>query len=89
MGQRGNSLAFCVEVTMIYRKCKCGSAERWDSGETVHPCQGCKKCQTTFASSPDNHKALETHDWKPRYNSETGELDKRMCGRCYAIERVS
>lgn len=74
---------------MIYRKCECGKAERWDTGETVHPCQGCTTCGTTYASHPDGHKPLEPHDWEPRFNPQTGEPDKRMCKRCYAMERVA
>lgn len=73
---------------MIYRKCECGAAERWDTGEIVHPCQGCAKCGTTFASNPRDHKPLAPHDWKPRFNADTGEPDRQMCRRCMAIERV-
>jgi len=74
---------------MIYRKCECGAAERWDSGETVHPCQGCEKCQTTFGANPTDHRPLQPHDWKPRYNPENGNPERRICKRCYAMEKVS
>lgn len=73
---------------MQYRRCKCGKAERWDTGEIVHPCQGCSICQTTFAQYPDDHKLLEPHDWKPRYDSDTGEPTRRICKRCGKIERM-
>lgn len=73
---------------MQYKRCKCGACERWDTGEAVHPCQGCDKCGTTYAGSPENHKPLEPHDWEPRYNERTGEPDKRMCKRCHKIERL-
>lgn len=73
---------------MRYLKCNCGACERWDTGEMVQPCQGCEKCQTTFATNPEGHRPLQPHDWRPRYNPATGEPDKRMCGLCYAIERA-
>lgn len=72
---------------MIYRKCKCGKCERWDSGETVHPCQGCDECETTFAAHPDDHRPLKPHDWKPQFDRNTGNPSRRICRRCYARER--
>ena len=73
---------------MKYKRCKCGKMERWDTGEAVKPCEGCRECQTTFAEHPDDHKLLQPHDWEPRFNSRTGEPDRRMCRRCHAIEKV-
>ncbi|CAN5579290.1 hypothetical protein BH10PSE14_BH10PSE14_06960 [soil metagenome] len=73
---------------MRYLKCECGECERWDTGETVHECQGCSKCGTTFATHPEGHKPLGEHDWVPRFDPATGQPDKRMCQRCYAIERA-
>lgn len=74
---------------MIYRRCQCGKAERWDTGEIVHPCQGCATCGTTYAASSQEHQPLAEHDWRPRYNAETGKADRRMCARCYKIERTA
>jgi len=73
---------------MQYRRCKCGKRKRWDTGEAVQPCEGCEACGTTFAQYPSDHKALEPHDWKPRYDPEAGEPSRRICKRCHAIERV-
>lgn len=73
---------------MRYLRCECGKAERWDSGEAVAPCSGCRKCGTTFATSKEGHKPLEPHDWKPRYDADTGEPTQRMCKSCYRIERM-
>lgn len=73
---------------MRYLKCKCGACERWDSGEAVAPCSGCKKCGTTFATHPDDHKPLQPHEWEPRYDPLTGKPERRMCARCHKIERV-
>lgn len=72
---------------MQYRRCQCGSRERWDTGEAVHPCQGCAKCQTTFGTGPLDHKPLEPHQWIPRFNPATGEPDRPMCSLCYALDR--
>jgi hypothetical protein len=72
---------------MQYRRCKCGARERWDSGETVHPCQGCEKCQTTFAQHPDDHKPLEPHQWAPRFDPQTGGPDRPICAVCHAGDR--
>ena len=74
---------------MRYLKCQCGACERWDTGETVHECQGCSKCRTTFATNVGGHQPLREHDWRPRFNPTTGEPDKRMCSRCHKIERVA
>lgn len=73
---------------MQYKQCKCGGRQRWDSGEVVQPCEGCSKCGTTFADGPDGHKALEPHDWQPRYDRVTGKPDRRECSRCHALERT-
>ena len=69
---------------MQYRQCKCGKARRWDTGEIVHPCQGCEKCQTTFGQHPNDHEPLQPHDLKPQFNRNTGEPDGFICSRCYA-----
>ena len=74
---------------MIYRKCKCGKAERWDTGEVVHPCQGCEECRTTFASNPKDHLPLEPHDWKPQYDQNTGKLKRRRCRLCHQSESMA
>jgi hypothetical protein len=73
---------------MIYRRCRCGKAERWDTGEVVHPCQGCKVCRSTLATWRGGHATLQDHDWEPRFNERTGGPDRRECRRCHAIERV-
>lgn len=74
---------------MQYKKCQCGACERWDTGEIVHPCQGCEKCGTTYAGSPSGHKPLEPHVWVPRYSSSTGKPNGRMCSRCMKLEKLS
>lgn len=72
---------------MIYRRCKCGEAELWESGMPPRDCQGCSKCGTTYAVGPEGNKPLIPHDWEPRFNRKTGKPDRRQCSRCYAIER--
>lgn len=74
---------------MQYKRCKCGKKERWDTGEIVHPCQGCSECGTTFAGLRGGHAPLEPHNWEPRYNRTTGKPDRRECSRCHAIEMVT
>lgn len=73
---------------MRYLRCECGKAEYWDGGMLPQSCQGCEECNTTFGGSPLEHKPLEPHDWKPRYNQNTGVPDRRMCKRCMKIEKV-
>lgn len=72
---------------MRYLKCECGACERWDTGEMVHPCQGCAKCQTTYATRRDDHRPLQPHNWKPQFDRNTGLPSRRMCADCYARER--
>lgn len=78
---------------MQYRRCKCGSAERWDTGEAVRPCQGCAKCGTTFAQREADHRPLAPHQWEPRYDPKTGGPARPVCGVCgardWAWERVA
>lgn len=51
-------------------------------------CQGCKKCNTTYAGHPDNHKELQPHTWKTMYNQNTGKPYKR-CDKCHAVDEES
>jgi len=71
---------------MNYLRCKCGKAEYWESGMPPQPCQGCDECGTTYAYSPNGHKGLVAHDWRPQYDRNTGGKTKRICRRCYARE---
>lgn len=73
---------------MQYSRCKCGKCERWDSGEAVHPCEGCEACGTTFAQGPDGHLPLEPHEWEPRFNPLTGDPDRPECKRCNTRQRA-
>lgn len=51
-------------------------------------CQGCEKCNTTFAGHPDHHKKLKPHNWQIKYNSNTGKPFKR-CSLCAKIDQES
>jgi len=73
---------------MIYRRCRCGKCESWESGMPQQDCQGCDACGSTFAGSPEGHRERIPHDWEPRFNPRTGAPDKRMCRRCCTIERT-
>ena len=68
---------------MRYLRCECGKAERWDTGETVHPCQGCAECNTTFATSPGSHLPLGPHVLVDRYDERTGALSRQICTACH------
>lgn len=72
---------------MQYKRCKCGKAERWDTGEAVRPCEGCTLCQTTYAGWRGGHGPLEPHDWKPQFNRDTGQEDGAVCTRCHKHKR--
>ena len=54
----------------------------------MQPCEGCEKCQTTFAQHPDHHQPLIPHDWGVMYNQHTGKPYKR-CKRCSYVEPQS
>ncbi len=62
---------------MQYSRCQCGNAERWDSGEMLHPCQGCTYCKTTLARTPEDHAPLEPHQL---FQSSEKRLCCKRCG---------
>lgn len=68
-------------------RCKCGEAIAWTT-DNFQDCQGCEKCQTTYAGHPDNHRPLQPHTWKIMYNENTGKPYKR-CEKCYAVDEES
>lgn len=72
---------------MQYRRCKCGKAERWDSGWAVRECEGCGECQTTYAQRAEDHKPLQPHDYEPYYMGGSGPNPAQICKRCHHIER--
>lgn len=62
-------------------RCKCGEALFHGSGMMPQPCQGCPKCNTTYAQSPDDHKTIEPHDYEIKYDSDGTPYE--WCRRCY------
>jgi hypothetical protein len=68
-------------------RCKCGEAWAWTT-DGFSDCQGCEKCGTTYAGHPDNHKSLQPHIWKIRYNENTGK-PYRICEKCHTIDEKS
>jgi len=54
-------------------RCKCGESIIYSSMGTGHNCEGCTKCNTTYADHPDHHLPLEPHDWITKYNQNTGK----------------
>jgi hypothetical protein len=68
-------------------RCKCGDAVMHTS-MSPFDCEGCEKCQTTFAGHPDNHKPLQPHEWKTLYNQNTGKPYK-VCKHCHKTDEVS
>ena len=57
-------------------RCKCGEAMMWTT-DRPFDCQGCMKCNTTYAGHPDGHKPLQPHTWKIMYNQNTGKPYKK------------
>jgi len=51
-------------------------------------CQGCEKCNTTYAGHPDLHEPLQPHDWGTKYNQNTGKPYK-VCKKCSEIDDES
>ena len=76
---------------MRYLRCQCGACERWDSGEAVHPCEGCTKCGTTYATSPAGHQPVQPHDYEERYapSPVTAPKIERVCRVCRRRERAT
>ena len=66
---------------MIYYRCKCGKAESWSS-MGVSPCRGCSECNTTLATSPDNHLTPAPHQWTKEFNSGSGARIDDVCMNC-------
>lgn len=68
-------------------RCKCGDRTAWTT-DGFQDCQGCPKCNTTYAGHPDGHKELQPHTWGTMYNENTGKPYKR-CTKCYEIDDES
>lgn len=65
-------------------RCKCGEMIAHTSG-TMKDCEGCEKCNTTYAGHPNNHSELQPHKWGTKYNQNTGKKYKE-CNVCYLID---
>lgn len=65
---------------MQHYRCKCGEATAFGSTPPID-CQGCAKCNTTYAQSPDGHLEPKPHEWIKKYNQNTGE-PYEVCERC-------
>ncbi len=61
-------------------RCKCGEAKYFGS-DVPKPCQGCKKCGTTYAQHPDHHKEIEPHEFEILYDDKGRPYE--VCKRCY------
>jgi len=68
-------------------RCKCGEGIAWTT-DNFQDCQGCEKCQTTYADHQDGHRPLQPHIWKIVYNPNTGKPYKR-CEKCYNVDEKS
>jgi len=68
-------------------RCKCGEKVLHTSMGSFD-CEGCEKCQTTYAGHPDHHKPLQPHEWINKYNQNTGKPYK-YCARCGQIDEES
>jgi hypothetical protein len=68
-------------------RCECGEAIMWTT-DSPFDCQGCMKCNTTYAGHPDGHKPLQPHTWKIMYDQNTGKPYKR-CNKCGAVDEES
>lgn len=69
---------------MMTLKCKCGE-EELITFMGSYDCQGCIKCNTTFAFTPGEYKELKPHKWLTIYNSSTGKSYKR-CEVCFELD---
>lgn len=68
---------------MQYARCKCGAHETWTT-DSIPRCTFCDKCNTTLATSPNGHKDTpEPHQWRKRFDSNTGERKNDYCAVCH------
>lgn len=70
-------------------RCKCGNRKYYESGMPPRDCQGCEECGTTYAQSPEGHKPLQPHTWKPQFDRNTGEPTRPICSQCGARGHAS
>jgi hypothetical protein len=70
---------------MQYRTCECGKSERWDTGEIVHPCEGCDECKTTYYQG--GRKELQPHDYEEYFLGGSNPNPVKRCKRCYHMDR--
>ena len=73
---------------MIYRRCKCGKCESWESGMPPAPCQGCEECRTTMETSPGLHRTPLPHSLKAQFDVNTGKPSRPICSECLRAFRV-
>lgn len=66
---------------MQHYRCKCGEATMYGSMGPM-ACQGCDKCNTTYAQHPDNHETPKEHQWVTKYDQNTGD-PYEICSMCY------
>lgn len=64
--------------------CKCGKCEAWVSGMPLHACDVCDECGTPLAYPGMVHPEPIPHDWKVKYNENTGKPAHERCSRCMA-----
>lgn len=65
---------------MQHYRCKCGESTAFGSMSPMD-CEGCDKCNTTYAQHPDYHETPKAHDWIIKYNENTGK-PYEICGKC-------
>jgi len=70
---------------MQHYRCKCGEATAFGSMPPTD-CQGCDKCNTTYAQSPEGHSEPKAHEWITKYNQNTGEAYE-VCDKCYTKKK--
>lgn len=69
---------------MIYYRCKCGKHESWSSMGT-RACEGCRTCNTTLASGPEEHiSPVPPHELaRVRVAADEGEAYRMSCLNCH------
>ena len=72
---------------MQYYKCECGKREFWGSGMNPQPCEVCDECGTTMIKKLDGtYVDSMPHDYRQKYDVDTGKPKYRICNRCYGKE---
>lgn len=68
--------------------CECEKCIAWSTDGPPAPCCVCKECGTTI-DGPGFHRAIEQHEYKIKYNEDTGKPSHKRCVKCNRRENLT